>query len=122
MSTKRSTILKKLVSPRFLIIIATIIISIFYAFVPSIQVWVANNMTLFQNWEEETKMPSAVLVVFGILVIGSFVYLIYDALKENDTERIKRWLQPNANRTPAKVSSHLVDGIIASVAKQSVMC
>ncbi len=49
-------------------------------------------MTIIENWEEETKMPSAVLIVFGILVAGGFVYLIYDALKESDTERIEKKL------------------------------
>ena len=34
-------------------------------------------------------MPGPTLVVFGILVIGSFVYLIYDALKQSDVERLE---------------------------------
>lgn len=33
-------------------------------------------------------MPSSILVVFGILVVGSFAYLVFDTIKENDTERL----------------------------------
>ena len=85
-------VLKKLISPRFLILIAATIVAIFLAFVPSAQAWVSSNMTLVENWERDTNMPSSILIVFGVLVIGSFVYLIYDALKDSDTKRIEKKL------------------------------
>lgn len=49
-------------------------------------------MTIIENWERETKMSGVILIVLGILVIGGFIYLIYDALKESDTERLERKL------------------------------
>jgi len=82
-------ILKKLIRPKFLILITTTIIAVFLAYVPQAQEWVSNNMTIVENWEKETNMPSSILIVFGVLVIGSFVYLIYDSLKESDTDRIE---------------------------------
>jgi chromatin remodeling complex protein RSC6 len=58
--------------------------------VPDFQTWLSSNVTFVQNWEEETNTSSSVLIVFGILVIGSFVYLIYDALKESNTEKLEK--------------------------------
>ncbi|MBU2536320.1 MAG: hypothetical protein ABIK32_01430 [Chloroflexota bacterium] len=85
-------VLKKLIRPKFIILVTTTIIAIFLAYVPSAQAWVSSNMTIVENWEKETNMPSSILILFGVLIIGSFVYLIYDALKESDTERIEKML------------------------------
>jgi len=84
--------LKKLLRPRFIFLVATTIFAIFLSFVPSAQAWVSSNITLVENWERETNMPSSILIIFGVLVIGSFVYLIYDALKDSDTERLEKKL------------------------------
>ena len=55
--------------------------AIFLAFVPSAQAWVSTNMTLVENWERDTNMPSSILIIFGVLVIGS-----------SDTKRIEKKL------------------------------
>ncbi len=85
-------VLKKFLRPSFLFLIATTVVAIFLAFIPSAQAWVSSNITLVESWERETNMPSSILILFGVLVIGSFVYLIYDALKDSDTERIEKKL------------------------------
>ncbi len=84
--------MKKLLRPRFIFLTATTIFAVFLAFIPSAQAWVSSNITLVENWERETDMPSSILIMFGILVIGSFAYLIYDALKDSDTERLEKKL------------------------------
>ena len=85
-------IIGKIMSPRFLILIATTVLAFFFAFVPSVQSWVSSNVTIVENWERETNMPSSILILFGVLIIGSFIYLIYDALKESDIERVEKKL------------------------------
>lgn len=84
--------IKKLLNPRFLILLATIVISLFYAYVPNLQTWASSNMTIIASWEQETKMSGTVLIGLGILVVGSFIYLIYDALKESGAERLEKKL------------------------------
>ena len=84
--------MKKLLSPRMIILFTTTILAIFYSIVPPVQQWVTYNVTLVRSWEEETNMAGSILIVFGILILGSYVYLIYDALKESDTERMEKKL------------------------------
>ena len=84
--------MKKLLNPKMIILFASTIIAIFYWVVPPAQAWVSANVTLVRSWEEETKMSGSILIVLGILILGSYAYLIYDALKESDTERIEKKL------------------------------
>jgi hypothetical protein len=90
--TRMTKFLKRLFRLKPITILSAATLAVFSSVSPNARDWISSNVSFLQKWEEDTKMPSGVLIFFGVIIIGSFIYQLIDAFKESDTEKIEKKL------------------------------